>query len=121
MPLCNLLTVQDTRIVTVALEGLENILRVGEKEKETAGVEHNEFATMIEAADGLDKIEQLQSHTQQEVYEKSVHLLEAYFAADEDEDIEGLVPAVAEGSHFSFGGQPAPDGGFNFAGSESMQ
>lgn len=28
-PLCDLLTVQDVRIVTVALEGLENILKVG--------------------------------------------------------------------------------------------
>ena len=28
-PLCDTLTVNDTRIITVALEGLENILKVG--------------------------------------------------------------------------------------------
>jgi importin subunit alpha-1 len=36
-PLCDLLTCQDARIVTVALEGLENILRVGEADKELGG------------------------------------------------------------------------------------
>jgi hypothetical protein len=30
-PLCDLLAVSDVRIVTVALEGLENILKVGER------------------------------------------------------------------------------------------
>jgi importin subunit alpha-6/7 len=114
-PLCNLLSVHDTRIVSVALEGLENILRVGDKEKETTGAEFNEFARLVEAAGGLDKIEALQQHTHQEVYEKSVHLLEVYFAADEEEDIEGVVPE-ATGSQFTFGGQAAPDGGFNFGG-----
>lgn len=36
-PLCDLLTCSDVRIVTVALEGLENILKVGEAQKELAG------------------------------------------------------------------------------------
>ncbi len=31
-PLCELLTVNDARIITVALEGLENILKVGQTE-----------------------------------------------------------------------------------------
>lgn len=114
-PLCNLLSVHDTRIVSVALEGLENILRVGDKEKETTNSEYNEFARLVESAGGLDKIEALQQHTQQEVYEKAVHLLEVYFAADEEEDIEGVVPD-STGSQFTFGGQAAPDGGFNFGG-----
>lgn len=116
-PLCNLLSVHDVRIVTVALEGLENILRVGEKEKETTGAERNEFADLIEAADGLDKIEQLQSSSQQEIYDKAVKLLEIYFGADGEEDIEGVAPPQISGSQFSFGGEAhaAPDGGFNFA------
>lgn len=112
-PLCNLLSVHDTRIVSVALEGLENILRVGDKEKETTASEFNEFARLVEAAGGLDKIEALQQHTHQEVYEKAVHLLEVYFAADEEEDIEGVVPD-SSGSQFTFGGQAAPDGGWDF-------
>lgn len=35
-PLCELLTVNDARIITVALEGLENILKVGQHAVDTA-------------------------------------------------------------------------------------
>merc|ERR1712003_557116 len=36
-PLCDLLSVNDTKIVTIALEGLENILKVGEEESKATG------------------------------------------------------------------------------------
>lgn len=112
-PLCSLLTVHDARIVSVALEGLENILRVGQKEKDTSGAEFNEYARSIEAVAGLDKIEGLQQHSNQEVYEKAVRILEVFFLAHEEEEIDGVVPDNA-GSQFGFGVAPAPDGGFNF-------
>ncbi|KAJ6384608.1 hypothetical protein OIU78_027838 [Salix suchowensis] len=72
-PLCDLLICPDPRIVTVCLEGLENILKVGEADKnvsETGGV--NLYAQMIDDADGLEKIENLQSHDNSEIYEKAV-------------------------------------------------
>lgn len=113
-PLCNLLTAQDVRIVGVALEGLENILRVGQKEKETSGSDFNEYARDIEAIGGLDKIETLQQHSNQEVYEKAIRILEVFFQAEDEEEIEGVVPDNS-GSQFGFGVQnQAPEGGFNF-------
>lgn len=114
-PLCNLTSIHDARIMSVALEGLENILRVGQKEKDTSNAEYNEYARMIEAAGGLDKIEALQSHSNQEVYEKAVRILEVFFLAGEEEEIDGVVPESA-GNQFGFGGASAPDGGFNFGG-----
>ncbi|KAI3876625.1 hypothetical protein MKW92_017880, partial [Papaver armeniacum] len=60
------------QIVTVCLEGLENILKVGEAEKtigNTDGV--NLYAHMIDEAEGLEKIENLQSHDNTEIYEKA--------------------------------------------------
>lgn len=114
-PLCNLLTVHDARIVSVALEGLENILRVGQKEKDTSGAEYNDYARAIEAVGGLDKIETLQQHSNQEVYEKAVRILEVFFMADEEEEIDGVVPD-SSGAQFGFGVNSAPDGGFNFGG-----
>lgn len=114
-PLCNLLTVHDARIVSVALEGLENILRVGQKEKDTSGAEYNDYARAIEAVGGLDKIEALQQHSNQEVYEKAVRILEVFFMADEEEEIDGVVPD-SSGAQFGFGLNSAPDGGFNFGG-----
>lgn len=114
-PLCNLLGVHDSRIISVALEGLENILRVGQKEKDATGAEFNEYARAIEAVGGLDKIEGLQHHSNQEVYEKAARILEVFFIPEEEEEVDGVLPENA-GSQFGFGGMAAPEGGFNFGG-----
>ena len=58
-PLCDLLTVMDSKIVQVALNGLENILRFGEQESKNTGGS-NPYAVIIEEVFGLDKIEFLQ-------------------------------------------------------------
>ncbi|KAI3448469.1 hypothetical protein Pfo_005134 [Paulownia fortunei] len=115
-PLCDLLICPDPRIVTVCLEGLENILKVGEADKENGlngGI--NIYAQMIDDCEGLDKIENLQSHDNNEIYEKAVKILEKYWV-EEDED-QNLADGV-DGNHqgFSFGNnQPnVPAGGFNF-------
>jgi hypothetical protein len=113
-PLCDLLGCNDARIITVALEGLENILKVGEKDsKATGGM--NLYANLIEEADGLDKVEALQSHQNNDIYEKAVKILETYFAAEEDDAT--IAPQVAPGAQsYQFGQQGAnvPQGGFNF-------
>lgn len=50
-PLCDLLTLMDSKIVQVALNGLENILRLGELEaKRGAGI--NPYCALIEEAYG---------------------------------------------------------------------
>lgn len=58
-PLCDLLEVNDAKLAMVALEGLENVLRVGEKLKTS---EQNEVATLIDEVDGVSKIQSLQYH-----------------------------------------------------------
>ena len=112
-PLCNLLDIHDARIISVALEGLENILRVGQREKDTSGAEYNEYARTIEAVEGLDKIEALQHHTNQEVYEKALRILEVFFRALDEEEIEGVVPD-ATGNQFGFGINSGTESSFNF-------
>ena len=62
-PLCDLIVCSDARIVTVALEGLENILKVGEALRaNTPGGAPNQYAQLIDEAEGLEKIENLQNH-----------------------------------------------------------
>jgi len=111
-PLCDLLTASDARIITVALEGLENILKVGESESKSTG--SNVYTDFIEEADGLDKIEQLQVHQNIDIYEKAVKILETYFAAQEED--QNITPNVDQ-SHqtFTFGapGGFSNQGGFN--------
>ena len=115
-PLCDLLVCPDPRIVTVCLEGLENILKVGEAEKNLGATQDvNLYAQMIDDAEGLEKIENLQSHDNNEIYEKAVKILETYWLEEDDDETlpsgEGAPPG------FNFGGNelPVPSGGFNFS------
>jgi len=113
-PLCDLLTVADTKIVTIALEGLENILKVGENDSQSSN-EHNQMATFIAEADGLTKIEQLQQHDNNDIYEKCVKILETYFGVEDEEEMPGLAPATAEsGETFAFGADSGQQ--FDFSG-----
>ncbi|XP_054620287.1 importin subunit alpha-7 [Dunckerocampus dactyliophorus] len=111
-PLCDLLIVMDSKIVQVALNGLENILRLGEqeaKQENSTGV--NPYCSHIEEAYGLDKIEFLQSHENQEIYQKAFDLIEHYFGV-EDEDTS-LAPQVDQANQqFLFPQQEAPMEGF---------
>lgn len=114
-PLCDLLVCPDPRIVTVCLEGLENILKVGEVEKNLGNTgEVNYYAQMIDDAEGLEKIENLQSHDNNEIYDKAVKILETYWLEEDDENLpsgDGTQPG------FNFGGSnvQVPSGGFNFS------
>lgn len=113
-PLCDLLVCPDPRIVTVCLEGLENILKVGEAEKNMGNIgEVNYYAQLIDEAEGLEKIENLQSHDNNEIYEKAVKILETFWLEEEDET---LPPGDGTQAGFNFTGADGnlPSGGFKF-------
>ncbi|XP_052297220.1 importin subunit alpha-1a-like [Citrus sinensis] len=80
-PLCDLLLCSDPEIVTVCLIGLENILKVGEAERNmgTTIGDVNQYAQFVEEAGGLEKIENLQSHDNNEIHEKSVKIFKTYW------------------------------------------
>uniref|UniRef100_A0A286X7C6 Importin subunit alpha n=1 Tax=Cavia porcellus TaxID=10141 RepID=A0A286X7C6_CAVPO len=110
-PLCDLLTVMDSKIVQVALNGLENILRLGEQESKRSGSGVNPYCGLIEEAYGLDKIEFLQSHENQEIYQKAFDLIEHYFGVEDDDG--SLAPQVDETQQqFIFQQPEAPMEGF---------
>jgi len=112
-PLCDLLMVQDAKIITVALEGLENILKVGEGDMQITS-SHNVMATFVAEAEGLTKIEGLQQHENHDIYEKCVKILETYFGIEDEED-PNVAPA-ADGENFNFGVDTSMGGAqFNFA------
>ncbi|KAH0628602.1 hypothetical protein JD844_009958 [Phrynosoma platyrhinos] len=110
-PLCDLLTVMDSKIVQVALNGLENILRLGEQEARRSGTGINPYCALIEEAYGLDKIEFLQSHENQEIYQKAFDLIEHYFGTEEEDS--SIVPQVDLGQQqYIFQQCEAPMEGF---------
>jgi importin subunit alpha-1 len=113
-PLCDLLTVKDVKVVNVALEGLDNILASGQRLAE-AGDGINQYADFVEEADGLDKLENLQTHKDVEVYEKALKILEEYFAGYSDEEgEEGEGAPSTSDNAFVFGSGVNANQGFSF-------
>ncbi|KAI9663442.1 MAG: Importin alpha subunit (Karyopherin alpha subunit) (Serine-rich RNA polymerase I suppressor protein) [Trizodia sp. TS-e1964] len=125
-PLCDLLSCPDNKIIQVALDGLENILKVGDMDKQALEGSNdpqiNRYALFIEEAGGMEKIHESQNNANEEIYMKAYNIIEKYFS-DEDEaggDINELAPQQGEGGTFGFGTQ-SQQGGFNFAnGGDSM-
>ncbi|GAD91712.1 karyopherin alpha subunit [Paecilomyces variotii No. 5] len=117
-PLCDLLACPDNKIIQVALDGLENILKVGEMDKEAAQPGEpavNRYALFIEEAGGMEKIHDCQNNANEEIYMKAYNIIEKYFS-DEDEtagDIDELAPQQTQ-TGFALGTNQQQPGGFNF-------
>ena len=78
-PFCNLLTADDAKIICIILDGLTNIFNAA---KHISDLAVDEMRTVIEANGGLDKIEQLQNHKNDEVYKKAHEIIETFFPED---------------------------------------
>lgn len=125
-PLCDLLGCMDNKIIQVALDGLENILKVGDMDKNAETDNMNRYAMFIEEAGGMERIHAAQNNANEEIYMKAYNIIEKYFSDEDDEtgaEIQGLAPQPQQdgqaGGTFSFGAQPQ-QGGFNFANGDSM-
>ena len=101
--------------------------QTGDIEAKAQGQEVNQMATYIMECGGMERIEQLQMHDNNNIYNKALKLLERYFGVEDEED-NGIAPVEAEGAQqFAFGqpaqqagtdgnafGAPPAQGGFNF-------
>ena len=85
-PLCDLLSCVEPATINVALEALENILAVGESDLANYGM--NPYCIMIEETGGLDRIELLQSHVNNQIYDRSGAMLTRFFGAAERENFD---------------------------------
>jgi importin subunit alpha-1 len=113
-PLCDLLTCMDNKIIHVALDGLENILKIGDQDKSRSSTGLNQYALFIEEAGGMEKIHNLQMHDNMDIYKKSYQIIEKYFGQEEEDT--GLAPEVdASTGTFAFPTDVSvPQGGFSF-------
>lgn len=111
-PLCDLLDVVDGKIVTIALEGLENILKIGEEDAKKTNAP-NVMMQYITEAEGVPKIEELQQHTDNRIYERCVRILETYFGGAEEEEMAEIAPEM-DGAQFTFSAPDIDQGGNNF-------
>lgn len=122
-PLCDLLACPDNKIIQVALDGLENILKIGDMDKDaqaTSGDNVNRFALYIEEVGGMEKIHDCQNNANEEIYMKAYNIIEKYFSDEEDgAEVNELAPQEGQET-FGFGAQQQQSG-FNFGnGGDSM-
>jgi len=110
-PFCDLLVAKDDKTVNVVLDGLANILTTAEKLGET-----DKVAMMIEECGGLDKIEQLQAHENETIYQKALQIIETFFPDGEQVDEEIAPKAGETGFEFAAPADASVNqaGGFNF-------
>jgi len=85
-PLCDLLKVLDPKIITIALESLETILKIGVEDMRMTCATYNEMAVLISEHEGLDRIEVLQMHPMTEIYNRCISILETYYGIEEESE-----------------------------------
>lgn len=114
----------DNKIIQVALDGLENILKVGEIDKEAAGPGGvNKYAQYVEEAGGMVSIHNLQHHENLEIYKKCFYIMDSelrhfrmpnsqsrrglalmieFFPDDDEEEADAAAPAVDASGQYAF-------------------
>jgi len=108
-PFCDLLAAKDEKTVNVVLDGLINILSTAEKLGET-----DKVALMVEECGGLDRVEALQSHENEAIYQKALQIIENFFP-DGDQTAEGMGGPQETDNAFQFSEpQDLPGSGFKF-------
>lgn len=106
-PFCNLLIVKDAQVVQVVLDGLSNILKMADHEAETianhieqcGGTFHHQC--LLEClcslalflcvwstngflhSSGLEKVELLQNHENEDIYKLAYEIIDQYFSSDD--------------------------------------
>ena len=107
---CELLTCYDQATVSICLDGLENILKLGADTKRFGTP--NPFVRLIEECNGGALLNSLVNHQNPAIYEKASGVLEYFDADDLDDEFQ---PEVQQ-SQFTFGGAGLNNftGGFNF-------
>jgi len=106
-PMCNLLSVKDVQVIQVILDGLLNILKM-------SGKGYTTIASEIEGCGGLDKIEPLQNHENEDIYKLAYEIIENYFSEETDDD-PNLMPKTDDGAfQFDPNASTLPESGFKF-------
>jgi hypothetical protein len=111
---CDMLKCNDPKIIMISLEAIENILRMGQHDAGATGGE-NKYIVKVEECGGLDTLEHLQRHGNDDVYEKSVKLIQRYFGEEGEGENEMEPQVSATSGRFSFGSGPV--GTFDFSSS----
>ncbi|CAB4010601.1 importin subunit alpha-1-like [Paramuricea clavata] len=107
--LCKLLTVKEPKVILVLLDAFNHILNKSDHMNRLDNV-----TLRIEECGGLDKIENLQQHENEQVFQAAQNVIDKYFQT-EDDDVTVAPQNGDDGSNmFQFGQPTMPQTGFHF-------
>ncbi|XP_028409609.1 importin subunit alpha-1-like [Dendronephthya gigantea] len=107
--LCKLLTVKEPKVILVLLDAFNHILNKSDQMNML-----DDVALRIEECTGLDKIEELQQHENEQVFQAAQNLIDKYFQTEE-EDLTVAPQSINDGTAtFQFGQPAMPQSGFHF-------
>lgn len=104
----------DVNIVSVALEGFENVMKKGQEYAIANGKPADTYVTMALEVGAADALQYLLDSENDNIYQKALHITTSYFPVDEEES-DGEVAPSATQSTFSFGDPRAVPGGVGHA------
>lgn len=85
----------DNKIIQVALDGLENILKVGDADKDANGGV-NQYAQFVEEAGGMVTIHNLQHHDNLEIYKKCFYIMDKYVLLGDEVEEDSVFGVAAD-------------------------
>jgi importin subunit alpha-1 len=111
-PLVDIMSNDDSRMICVVMDAVNAILKV-EKQFADSGnpaAALCRFAEQFEEAGGVQRLEELQEHACDDVFEKARDLVDQYFSSSdaslENTDVVHTVPASSGSKVFAFGAHP---------------
>lgn len=99
------------RMILVALDALRSIFAVSERQNFL-------YLNLFDEVGGIDKLEELQSHNDNTVYEKAIEMIDEFFGEEDVED-ENLAPRCDENG-FTFGLDSPPPAKNLFSGADTQ-
>jgi hypothetical protein len=101
-PLVKVLALENCEpsLLVAILDALRKVMEVGEV------FANQSYEQLIDEFNGIEYLEELQTHPSEIVYEKVVSLIEDYFGVAEEGDDENLAPETNESGTFGFGFAP---------------
>ena len=78
-PFCDLLAAKDNKTVCVVLDGIAGLLDMAEKVETHKVALRHKVALMVEECGGLDRIEALNNHENEQIYQKALQIIETFF------------------------------------------